>query len=70
MQRVVASVADYRLYFLGIDDRISKAVELDCPDDQAAVAAVAEHADGRAMELWQLGRKVRMFPASADREGT
>ncbi len=53
---------DYRLYFFE-GRHIVHVVELDCKDDADAVRLVAEHVDGRAMELWQRGRLVKEFPA-------
>ena len=34
--------ADYRAYILASDGRIAKAIELDCPDDEAAKEAADE----------------------------
>jgi hypothetical protein len=55
----------YRLYFLGREGRITRAVELECASDDEALRAVEEHADGRPMELWQQARKVRAYVAQA-----
>jgi hypothetical protein len=54
----------YRLYFIDDEGRFASVVDLLADDDEGAVAAVAVHADGRAMELWQRGRKVKMFDAA------
>lgn len=56
---------DYRLYFLDQDGHIRHLVVLDCDDDEAAIRATDEHANGQAMELWQTGRMVRYFPAGS-----
>jgi hypothetical protein len=56
----MATMPDYRLYFLE-NNHIRHFVELDCPSDETAVEAVAKHADGRAMELWQRHRLVKRF---------
>jgi hypothetical protein len=53
----------YRLYFLDRGGRITSAVELECASDDDALRAVEEHLDGRPVELWQQGRKVRAFAA-------
>lgn len=58
-------VLTYRLYFLGREGRITRAVELECSSDEDAMRAVEEHVDGRAMELWQQARKVRVYAAEA-----
>lgn len=55
----------YRLYFLGREGRITRAVELECANDEDALQAVEEHVDGHPMELWQQARKVRVFAAAA-----
>jgi hypothetical protein len=51
----------YRLYFLGPEGHIVRAVEFECASDEDALNAVEQHADGRSMELWQQARKVRAF---------
>ena len=55
---------DYHLYFLRAGHIVHR-VDLECGDDEEAVATVREHADGRAMELWQAARLVKQFPASS-----
>jgi hypothetical protein len=57
----------YRLYFLGREGRIIRAVELECSSDEDALLAVEGHADGGPMELWQQARRVRVYPAQAVR---
>jgi hypothetical protein len=54
-------VTDYRLYFLNAEGRIRHAVEIQCEDDEAATKLVQQHADGRAMELWQGARCVAKY---------
>jgi hypothetical protein len=56
-------MAHYRLYFLGADDRVSRGIDLDCPDDDAAIEVVGQHKHEHAMELWSGVRKVRYFPS-------
>lgn len=53
----------YRLYFLGRDGRITRAVPFESSSDEDALKAIEAHADGRPMELWQRGRMVRTFAA-------
>ena len=51
-------LADYRIYFQDEQGHFTRAVELDCADDAEAIAATEKVADGKAVELWQLARKV------------
>ncbi len=55
-------MTDYRLYFRGEDGHFRHIVELDCESDEEAIDAVAGHADGSVMELWQRQRLVKEFP--------
>ena len=61
-------MTDYRLYFRGDDGHFRGIVELDCPSDEEAMRAAAEHADGCDMELWQRDRMVKAFAAKRERE--
>jgi hypothetical protein len=54
-------MAEYRAYILGSDDRIRKAVDLFCPDDEVAKEKAKQLVNGHDVELWQLGRKVETF---------
>lgn len=54
----------YRLYYIGSTGRIEAAREFAVTDDRAAISAAEQNADGRSMELWQLARVVRKFPAA------
>jgi hypothetical protein len=54
-------MADYRAYILASDGRIAKAIELDCPDDEAAKEAAKQLVDGHDVELWQRARKIETF---------
>ena len=56
---------DYRLYFLDQDGHIRHFIVLGHDDDEAAIRATDEHANGQAMELWQKSRMVRQFPAGS-----
>lgn len=51
----------YRLYFTNRDGHIGRALELECGDDAAAVAAASRHATGARMELWDRARIVEIF---------
>ena len=54
-------MAEYRAYILAPDERIMKAVELECDDDEAAKEAAQKLADGHDVELWQGRRKIETF---------
>jgi hypothetical protein len=52
------SVIQYRAYHVGEDDRYKAGFNLNCADDQEAIAVVKRLADRNDVELWQGGRKV------------
>lgn len=54
-------MTDYRAYILTSDGHILKAVNLACPNDEAAKEAVKQLLGGHDVELWQLSRKVQTF---------
>ncbi len=56
-------MTDYRVYVLGDDGHIVRAIELDCQDDSAATEAAKQHLNGRDIELWQRERCVARFGA-------
>ena len=47
---------NYKLYFIDKRGHFSKAIDLDCEGDEAAWAAVKEHAPKMKLELWQGAR--------------
>jgi hypothetical protein len=55
----------YRLYLLKDNTHIAKAIDLDCENNDRLDAIVAEHADGRAMEVWQGAACVTKYPPRA-----
>ena len=57
-------MADYRFFFFGDDDHIVRAEVVDCStdDDAIAVARVA-CGDHRAVEVWELARRVERVDA-------
>ena len=58
-------MANYRLFFIGADDHISKATVKDCPTDDAAVAAASlECGEYSAVEIWQSARRVKRIDAA------
>lgn len=54
-------MVEYRAYIIGEDGHFTKAVVLNCPDDETAKEQARRLVDGHDVELWQLGRKVEMF---------
>ena len=52
---------DYRIYFLGANGRISRAVAFECDGDAAAIELALQHSHEHPMELWQQARMVRRF---------
>ena len=51
----------YRLYFVDDEGHITDVNVLDCTCDEEAIEAASGYSDGRAMELWQLDRRIRVF---------
>ena len=54
----------YRLYFIGPDGHFSGVEVIEAADDEAATGAARKHIGARRMELWQLHRHIKDFPAS------
>jgi hypothetical protein len=54
-------MAEYRAYIMTDDDHNISAINLECPDDNAAKEHAKQLVDGHNVELWQLGRKVATF---------
>ncbi len=57
-QGSMSKMAEYRAYILTPDGHITKAINLFCPNDDAAKERAKQLVDGHDVELWQLGRKV------------
>jgi hypothetical protein len=53
----------YRAYIIGQDGHFEKAIELDCPDDDAAIESAKQFVNGHDVELWQRNRKIAKFDA-------
>jgi len=51
-------VIQYRAYHVGEDDRYKAGFNLNCADDQEAIAVAKRLADRNDVELWQGSRKV------------
>jgi hypothetical protein len=53
----------YRAYIVGQHDRFIGVVQVDCIDDQSAVASARRLLDSHNVELWQRDRPVARFDA-------
>jgi hypothetical protein len=58
---VGGSVTEYRVDTVGTDGDVLKEIELDCPNDHAAVESAKQFIDGHDIQLWQSDRKVATF---------
>jgi hypothetical protein len=47
-------MAEYRAYILAPDDHVISAVDLFCPNDEAAKEKAKQLVNGHDVELWQL----------------
>ena len=56
----------YRLYFLDHANHISRALELDCEDDEGAMAMMRQHANGEIIELWDRARRIIRYEPPKD----
>lgn len=60
------AMPEYRLYFLNDGDRIIRAQDLDCADDDAAIAAALALDHAAVIEIWNRRRLVsRVRPLAA-----
>jgi len=55
-------MAEYRVYFVDADEHFYDAVRLICADEAEAIERAKALAIGHGVELWQLDRKVAVFP--------
>jgi len=59
-------MAEYRLFYLGVDGHIYLSSEIVAPDDAGAIAEAGAHDVRTGMELWTGSRLVKAFsPTSA-----
>ena len=54
-------MAEYRAYIIGMDGHFVRAVELLCPNDDAAIEYAKSLLDGHDVELWQGERQIAKF---------
>jgi len=55
-------MAEYRVYLVHKKGHFFDAVHLICEDDAEAIEQAKRLAIGHSVELWQLDRKVAVFP--------
>jgi hypothetical protein len=55
-------MAEYRVYLVDRDGHFFEAVPLTCADNAEAIKQAKGLAIGHGVELWQLDRKVAVFP--------
>jgi hypothetical protein len=46
---------------IGSDGHFIEAIQLDCPDDKAAIESAKQFVNGHDVELWQLDRHIARF---------
>jgi hypothetical protein len=51
-------MTDYRVYVIGSDGHFVSAIQLDCPNDNAAIESAKQFINGHDIELWQHDRIV------------
>jgi hypothetical protein len=54
-------MVEYRAYIIGSDGHFVRAIELVCPDDEAAKEYAKQLVDCHDIELWQGDRHVAKF---------
>ncbi len=57
----VVGPTEYQVYTMGTDGNALKEIDLDRPDDRAAIESAKQFIDGQDIELWQGGRKIIEF---------
>jgi hypothetical protein len=55
-------MAEYRVYLVGTDDHFYDAIPMICANDAEAIEHARQLAVGHGVELWELDRKVAVFP--------
>ena len=56
-----AQMSDYRVYFVGDDGHFVSAIQLDCPNDIAAIESAKQFINGHDIELWRQDRIIAKF---------
>lgn len=55
----------YRAYIVGLHSRPIAVVNMDCGDDDSAIASASRLVDSHDVELWQMDRPVARFEAAS-----
>jgi hypothetical protein len=58
-------MTEYRVYILDKNGHFLRAVELICPNDDAAKEQAKQFVDGHDVELWQQDRRIANFVANS-----
>jgi hypothetical protein len=56
---------EYRVFTLGDDGHINGRIEIDCPNDKAALERAKQFVDGCAVELWDADRFIARVDAKS-----
>ena len=54
-------MSGYRVYIIGADGHVVRAIQLNCRDDNAAIESAKQFINGHDIELWQRDRRVARF---------
>jgi hypothetical protein len=68
LRQGVAQMTDYRVYIVGRDGHFVSAIQLDCPNDNAAIESAKQFVNGHGIELWQRDRIVVKLDRKPDGE--
>ena len=58
-------MTEYRVYIVDENGHFLRAVELVCPNDDAAKEQAKQFVDGHDVELWQQDRRIGNFVAKS-----
>jgi hypothetical protein len=56
-------MSEYRIYVIGLEGHFIRAIQLDCPNDKAAMESAKQFINGHDLELWQGERQIAKFDA-------
>lgn len=62
-----AKMPVYRAYIVGQHGLFIRAVEMDCADDDAAIASAERLVDTHDVELWQMDRPIARFDVASNK---
>jgi len=64
------AVNEYKIYLMGPDGHIRKAVPVTCGDDQEAIDQAGLYVNRNSVEIWQAARKVATLGGDAAAAGS